>query len=138
MKRTLYLLTLAAAMLTPAFAEEQPTIIKRAAAQVPVLRSRMNDPESFVLGRVFITRPDKHGDVTVCYEFRSHNAMGGYGRGLRALLSAKDNLRIFEPDPENDFYFGYDKLPFKGGPCSAQYTDRDITAEVKAALAETK
>jgi hypothetical protein len=78
------------AMVGVAFAQE-PTIVKRAAAAVPVLRSRMIDPDSFVLEAVrtatskeiqcegFGCRHKTPVLVTnVCFAFRSHNHTGGY------------------------------------------------------------
>ena len=60
-------------------------VVKRAAGAVPVLRSMMKDPESFVLEAVYLREStnkysQKHNNDApeFCYFFRSHNSMGGY------------------------------------------------------------
>ena len=140
MKHTLCLLALAAAMLvSSAFAQTNPAI-QQAISTVPVIRGQMNDPDSFVLVSVWQTKPTKRtnafveGAYNVCYVFRSHNAMGGYGDPQVAL-----QLWSFKKAEKNG------ELEFIGtaedarggaghGQCEAKNLAVDITAEVKAAL----
>jgi hypothetical protein len=107
--------------------------IQRAAKAVSTLRSMMLDPDSFVLEKVQQDRfADKHPDrfPIVCYQFRSHNAMGGYGGTGYAWMDGQGKLRIFDRSSDGEMIAA-------GIICDLKHPERnfDITAKVKAALA---
>jgi|HubBroStandDraft_1064217.scaffolds.fasta_scaffold135815_2 hypothetical protein len=100
-------MTLALAVL--AFTQVDSTVIKRAADAVPVPRSRMTDPDSFVLEAVHIATTNgkeclnkwcsKKTDISVtntCFTFRSHNAMGGYRSAKRSDYGCRQRLVYVE------------------------------------------
>jgi hypothetical protein len=88
----------------------------------------MLDPASFVLDGVSIAKVNRRGHVSVCYAFRSHNAMGGYAEG-RAVEDGDDHNRLSTYSVPNDEGFpGYDSGWV--APCKAKNIDREITAEV--------
>jgi hypothetical protein len=127
---------------TPELAPVTPEGIQRAANNVSVLRSMMLDPDSFVLEKVQQDRfapkssgfvfGDKHPGAfpDVCYLFRSHNKMGGYGNTGVALLDGKGKLRIFDNTSDGDMIAA-------GFICDLKHPERnsDITEQVKAVLA---
>ena len=92
-----------------------------------MLPTMMKDPDSFVLEGVYEgTRIDKkHPERldTVCYTFRSHNAMGGYTGG-EAYLNWKGQVSIFPPDEWVGAAF----------ICNLHHMT-DITAQIKAWMA---
>ena len=104
---------------------------QHAAAVAARLHDSMLDPASFVLDGVFITKPNKRGNVSVCYTFRSHNTMGGYSAG-RAVEDGDDHnrLSVYTHDNGAGKYPGYDVGWV--APCKDKNLDREITAEVLA------
>jgi hypothetical protein len=74
----------------PLTAEQIALSVDRAVNGVPALRSAMLDPASFVLANVTLKAPNKEGVIDVCYTFRSHNRMGGYGGSGTARLNSKN------------------------------------------------
>jgi hypothetical protein len=114
-----------------------PEVVKRAAGAVPVLRSMMKDPDSFVLEAVYLREStnkysQKHNNDApeFCYFFRSHNSMGGYGNTGEALLNEKGQIEILvdnEPTDHSGVYYGM-------MTCTPKRRLAEITAEVKAAL----
>lgn len=104
---------------------------QHAAETVARLHDKMLDPESFVLDGAFVTKPDKKGQRSVCYEFRSHNKLGGYSEG-RAVEDGADHNRLSVYSENNGAggFQGYDVGWF--APCKAKNIARDITAEVAA------
>jgi hypothetical protein len=104
---------------------------KHAAQTVAHLHDSMLDPASFVLDAAYVTKPDKHGAVSYCYEFRSHNRMGGYSEG-RAVEDASDKGRLSEYDHPADTggWTGYDTGWI--APCKKKNIDREITSNVVA------
>jgi hypothetical protein len=114
-----------------------PEVVKRATDGVPVLRSLMKDPDSFVLESVYLREStnklsQKHNNDApeFCYFFRSHNSMGGYGNTGEALLNEKGQIEILvdnEPTDRSGIYFGM-------MTCTPARRLADITVEVKAAL----
>ena len=117
--------------------EVTPEVVKRAANAVPILRSMMKDPDSFVLETVYLREStnkysQKHNNdpPEFCYFFRSHNSMGGYGNTGEALLNEKGQIEILvdnEPTDHSGVYYGM-------MTCSPKRRLADITAEVKTAL----
>lgn len=104
---------------------------KHAAQTVAHLHDSMLDPASFVLDAASVTKPDKHGAVSYCYEFRSHNRMGGYSDG-RAVEDASDHgrLSVYDHPAETGGWVGYDTGWV--APCKRKNIDRDITTQVVA------
>ena len=105
-----------------------------------ILAAQMNDPDSFVLLSVRQTKPTKktnafmEGAYNICYAFRSHNAMGGYGDPQVALQlwsfkKAENNGKLEFIGTTEDAKYGAGH-----GQCEAKNIATDITAEVKAAL----
>jgi hypothetical protein len=117
--------------------EVTPEVVKRAADAVPILRSMMKDPDSFVLEAVYLREPtnkydQKHNDDApeFCYFFRAHNSMGGYGNGGEALLNEKGKIEVLadnEPTDRSGVYYSM-------MTCTPKRRLADMTAEVKAAL----
>jgi hypothetical protein len=136
MKKLLSIAITVLALAACTFAKEVKTrpvtaeLVQRATAAVPALRSMMRDPDSFVLEQVLQNTvvnqkyPDRIN--AVCYVFRAHNAMGGYGDSATAELSWSGQLFIIGG------YSGMDCL----NP-TANHGYVDITAEVKAELAQS-
>ena len=114
-----------------AFALDPQTPTQRAAATVAHLHDTMLDPASFVLDRVFMTKANKRGKLSVCYAFRSHNRMGGYSEG-RAVEDGDDHdrLSVYTTDNGAGLFPGYDVGWV--APCKDKNIDREITAEVSA------
>jgi len=112
-----------------AFALPPSPDAQHAAATVAHLHDTMLDPASFVLDGVFLTKPSKRGNVSVCYAFRSHNTTGGYTAG-RAVEDGDDHnhLSVYTQDNGAGSYAGYDVGWF--APCKGKNIDREITAEV--------
>lgn len=117
------------------FAAGNDVQVQHAAATVAKLHDSMLDPASFVLDSAFVTKPDKHGNVSYCYAFRSHNRMGGYSDG-RAVEDAGDHgrLSVYNHDDGYGHFQGYDVGWV--APCKYKNLGRDITAEVSG-LAKT-
>ena len=117
--------------------EVTPEVVKRAAGAVPVLRSMMKDPDSFVLEAVYLREStnkysQKHNNDApqFCYFFRSRNSMGGYGNTGEALLNEKGQIEILvdnEPTDRSGVYFGM-------MTCTPKRRLADLTEEVKTAL----
>jgi hypothetical protein len=138
MKHTLRLLAVTAAIVSAsAFAQTNPAV-QQAVNAVPAIRAQMNDPDSFVLISVFQTKPRTKktngfvvGEYDICYVFRSHNAMGGYGspRGAVQVWSykkaEKDGEILFLETLSGSFF---------SGECEPKNVGVDLTTEVKAAL----
>jgi hypothetical protein len=105
--------------------------VQHAAKTVAHLHDTMLDPASFVLDAAFITKPNKHGEVSYCYAFRSHNRAGGF-TDARATEDANDHLRLstYTQDDGYGKFQGYD-VGFIA-PCKAKNIDREITGEVIA------
>jgi hypothetical protein len=116
-------------LLAAAVAVAQPPDAHHAAVTVAHLHDTMLDPASFVLDGVFLTKPSKHGNVSVCYTFRSHNTMGGYTAG-RAVEDGddQDRLSVYTQDNGAGRYPGYDVGWV--APCRDKNIDREVTAEV--------
>lgn len=103
---------------------------QHAAATVARLHDTMLDPESFVLDGAFVTKPNKKGNVSYCYAYRSHNKMGGYSEG-RAVEWSLDKGRLSTYTTTSGVGFpGYDVG--WTAPCKPKNIDRDITVEVIA------
>ena len=117
--------------------EVTPEVVRRAAESVPVLRSMMKDPDSFVIEAVYLREStnklsQKHNNDApeFCYFFRSHNSMGGYGNTGEALLNEKGQIEILvdnEPTDRSGVYYAM-------MTCTPGRRLADITAEVKIAL----
>lgn len=105
--------------------------VKHAAQTVAHMHDSMLDPASFVLDAAYVTKPDKHGAVSYCYEFRSHNRMGGYSDG-KAVEDASDHgrLSIYDHPAETGGWVGYDTGWV--APCKKKNIDRELTAQVVA------
>jgi hypothetical protein len=121
----------------PALAKDKPqafqvmdkdAIDQHAAETVAHLHDQMLDPASFVLDSVFVTKPNKRGNISLCYAYRSHNRMGGYAEGV-AVEDGDDGTRlsIFTVG-DGGHTQGYDTGWF--APCKSKNLDRDITADV--------
>ncbi len=111
-------------VLTP---EQIALSVDRAVKGVPALRSAMLDPTSFVLENVTLKAPNKQGVIDVCFTFRSHNRMGGYGGSGTARLNSKDIVdSIYDGDMADS--------PFN--PCflTLQANTLSIMSQVEAAL----
>ena len=126
-------LILALAVLTAfaASAQNTETPVQHAATTVAHLHDSMLDPPSFVLDGVFVTKPNKRGNISVCYTFRSHNTMGGYAEG-RAVEDGDDHnrLSVYNHDDGYGKFQGYDVGWF--APCKDKSIDHEITADVAA------
>lgn len=105
--------------------------VKHAAQTAAHLHDSMLDPASFVLDAAYVTKPDKRGGVSYCYEFRSHNQMGGYSEG-KAVENGSDHgrLSVYDHASETGGWVGYDTG--WGAPCKKKNLDRQITAQVVA------
>ena len=103
-------------------------IKQHVAETVAHLHDTMLDPASFALDGVYVTKPNKRGKVSVCYAFRSHNAMGGYSEG-RAVEDGddKNKLSVLTHDDGHGKYQGYDVGWI--APCKDKNIDHEITAE---------
>ena len=103
--------------------------IQHAAESVAKLHDGMLDPASFVVDGVFITRPSKQGNRSLCFAFRSHNKMGCYSEG-RAVEDGDDHnrLSIYNVPNESGKFPGYDVGWFV--PCKEKNVDREITNDV--------
>ncbi len=120
----LYAVAKAPVVLTP---EQIALSVDRAVKGVPALRSAMLDPASFVLENVTLKAPNKQGIIDVCFTFRSHNRMGGYGGSGTARLNSKNIVdSIFDGDMADS--------PFN--PCflTLQASTLSIMPQVEAAL----
>jgi hypothetical protein len=148
------LLTLA--ITSVAFAQaDSTTVIQRAAAAVPTLRSMMNDPDSFVLIAVhtainkgvkcdgsFCKHKTPNYVTNLCFTFRSHNPMGGYGQPNVAVLITENEDHMLKGQSGQLLVIGTLEeaetnsglsLPEWQKTCRSSKFDKDVTAEVKAA-----
>jgi hypothetical protein len=139
-----------------AAAQSNDKLIQHAAVTVAGLHDSMLDPASFVLDGVYITKPHdirqrKNGGwskgpviahyVSLCYTYRSHNRMGGYGEGTffedggdykkYPLLTT-----IEDPNAKISSYNGGVRTAMGADDCTPNRIDKDITADV-APLAAT-
>jgi hypothetical protein len=105
--------------------------VKHVAQTVAHLHDSMLDPASFVLDAAYATKPNKRGAVSYCYEFRSHNKMGGYSEG-RAVEDGNDHLQLSVYDHPSDTgsWLGYDTGWV--APCKQKNLEREITDQVAA------
>jgi hypothetical protein len=128
MKTILFALFVSAVAMTQS---PVPTTVQHAAETVAHLHDTMLDPASFALDGVYVTKANKRGNVSVCYAFRSHNAMGGYSAG-RAVEDGDDHgrLSVLSEDNGAGRYQGYDVGWV--APCKDKNIDKEITAEVAA------
>lgn len=102
--------------------------VRHAAATVAHIHDRMNDPASFLLDGAYVTKPNQHGAVSYCYEFRGRNRQGEYSEG-RAVEDAKDHLHLsICRRTATGVWLGYDTG--LGAPCKKKNIDRDITLPV--------
>jgi hypothetical protein len=117
-------------MSTAVFAQQAPTT-QHAAATVAHLHDEMLNPPTFVLDGVFVTKPDKRGRVSVCYEYRSQNVSGGMSAG-RAVEWGADHgkLSTYQAIREDNIQ-GYNAGWV--APCKAKNFDHEITTDVAAA-----
>ena len=104
-------------------------IKQHAAETVARLHDTMLDPASFVLDGVYVTKPNKHGKVSICYAFRSHNKMGGYAEG-RAVEDGDDKNKLSMLSLDNGYgrFQGYDAGWV--APCKDKNIEREITGDV--------
>jgi len=104
-------------------------IKQHAAETVAHLHDTMLDPASFALDGVYVTKPNKRGRVSLCYAFRSHNAMGGYAEA-RAVEDGDDKNRLSIYNHSNEYgkFQGYDVGWI--APCKDKNIEREITADV--------
>jgi hypothetical protein len=116
---------------TGAAIAQEAASIQHAAATVAHLHDEMLNPASFALDGVFVTKPDRRGNVSVCYEYRSQNASGVMAAG-RAVESGADHgkLSIYQAARADDIQ-GYNAGWVS--PCKAKNFDREITQDVAAA-----
>ncbi len=112
--------------------EEITSGVQRAASGVPVLRSAMKDPDSFVLEGVYLRPPNKQGISDVCYSYRAHNSYGGYSGTGTARLNSKGAIDSFGSSSD-------DELKQALMPCSplVQSMSLDVTAQVNAIVHPT-
>jgi len=115
-------------LVTVAALAEQP-VTDHAAATVANLHDSMLNPPTFVLDAVYVTKPDKHGNVSVCYEYRSQNVSGGMSAG-RAVEDHKGELSTYQVTRTDDVP-GYNAGWV--APCKSKNIDRDITKAVASA-----
>lgn len=127
MKKILVLAFVASLAFAQSPGTDEP--VRHSAATVAHIHDSMLDPASFVLDGAYVTKPNKRGNVSFCYAFRSHNAMGGYAEG-RAVEDGDDHnrLSIYNHDDEYGKFQGYDVGWI--APCKEKNIDRDITGEV--------
>jgi hypothetical protein len=111
-----------------ASAETDPSIIQRAANGVTRLRSKMKDPESFVLEAAYLKKPDKHGVSEICFYYRAHNSYGGYGGIGETVLLKNDSLFMVDAGDQANPFFGL------MDPCRPSTRIADITADLLRAL----
>ncbi len=108
----------------------QDNTVKQAAETVARLHDSMLNPPTFVLDGVYLSKPDRKGHPSLCYEYRSQNASGGMSAG-RAAVYGWDTKRL------NTFVVerGDDVQGYNAGwvsPCKAKNIDREITKDVAA------
>jgi hypothetical protein len=129
--KTFVLALIAVASLAVSAQSVSDETVKHAAQTAAHLHDSMLDPASFVLDAVYVTKPDKHGAVSYCYEFRSHNRMGGYSDG-KAVEDASDHgrLSVYDHPADTGGWVGYDTGWV--APCKKKNIDRELTAGVVA------
>ncbi len=128
MKRMALAVVLLTLFVGIALAETDPAILQRAANGVARLRSRMKDPDSFVLEAAYLKKPDKHGNSEICFFYRARNSFGGYGESGETVLLKNDALfDVDAKDQSNPFFALVD-------PCRPKTRIADITADVMSAL----
>jgi hypothetical protein len=118
----------------------------------------MNDPDSFALIAVhtainkgvkcdgkFCRHKETDYVTNVCFTFRAHNAYGGYGSPQTAVLITENEDFLLHKQSGQLLVIGTDaetasgvSVPEWAKTCRSSKFDKDITAEVKAALAGTK
>jgi len=128
MKR-LFAVALSVLIATAAAQSPNDDAIRHAAATVAHIHDEMNDPASFLLDRAYITKPNKHGAVSYCYEFRGHNQEGGYS-DARAVENANDHLHLSVYSRPNSGGVWLDYDAGVSAPCKKKNIDRDITLPV--------
>jgi hypothetical protein len=148
------MLILAFAALIPFAVSAQSTneqnLIQHAAETVAALHDSMLDPASFVLDGVYVTKPHdirqrKNGGwskgpvigsyVSVCYVYRSHNRMGGYGEGsfFEDGGDYKKNpllTTVLDPSAKIPPYNGGVRTAMGAEDCDPKRIDRDISRAV--------
>lgn len=126
----LVLATASVAQKTDLRTMDSVTLVQHAAATTAHLHDDALDPASFVLDGVFVTKPDRKGNISVCYEYRAHNKMGGYSAGRAVDWGAdKGRLSIYPVD-SSDRVSGYNAGFI--APCKLKNIDREITKNVAA------
>jgi len=119
-----------------ASAQTSTADIQTYVAAVKQIHSTMTDPDSFVLESVFLAATTKYVTkkeptaYNVCYIYRSHNAMGGYGQSHVA------EQRFWGKHPGTIEMLGTVEEAQVGwvAECKNKNLTQDITAEVIAAL----
>ena len=82
--------------------EEIASGVQRAVSGVPVLRSAMKDPDSFVLEGVWLRPPNKQGISDVCYSYRARNSYGGYAGTGTARLNSQGVIDSFGSSADDE------------------------------------
>lgn len=102
---------------------------QHAAGTVAHLHDTTLDPASFVLDGAYVTKLNKRGNLTLCYAYRAHNAMGGYAEA-RAVENGddKNRLSVLNKDDGYGKFQGYDVGWV--APCKDKNIDREITTDV--------
>jgi hypothetical protein len=146
MKKTIAAIAIALALMGLASAQSQSIVIQQAVTTVPRIQAHMTDPDSFVLESVFTAKAGKgmlHKSpdaYAICYTFRSHNAMGGYGQPNVAVqyFGLPDKGWLGVHNGAIDFLGTVEEVQQSGWignhSCQVKNLEQDITAEVKAAL----
>jgi hypothetical protein len=120
---------------TQALAQRQPTA-DHAAEVVARIHDSMLNPPTFVLDEVYVTKANRRGQVSVCYEYRSQNAQGGMSSG-RAVEDGADKGRLSTFTATGGEGQSVDDMRgYNAGwiaPCKAKNFDHEITKDVAAA-----
>lgn len=129
--KTSVLVSIATASLVVTAQLAKDEAVEHAAHTTAHLHDSMLDPASFILDAAYVTKPNKHGEVSYCYEFRSHNRMGGYSEG-KAVEDSGDqgHLSVYDHPAETGGWVGYDTGWV--APCKRKNLIREVTAEVVA------
>jgi len=144
-KKTIAAIAITLALAGSAFAQSQSIVIQQAVTTVPRIQAHMTDPDSFVLESVFTAKAGKgmlHKSpdaYAICYTYRSHNAMGGYGQPNVAVqyFGLPDKGWLTFHNGAIDFLGTTEEVQHPGwigNSCQVKNLEQDITAEVKAAL----
>jgi len=104
MKKMVVVIAVAIMLTGLASAQTSTTDVQQASDAVHVIQSSMTDPDSFVLESAWTTQPVPHqkyakspmqeGATDLCFVYRSHNAMGGYGQPHLSVLHRSYNMEI--------------------------------------------